>query len=65
MFLAAPMRIALAVTALALAGGVQAQVYKCKVDGKTIFSDQPCAASWGYRGHGMPGGLIVARICCR
>ena len=43
MFLAAPIRIALAVTAFALAGGVQAQVYKCKVDGKTTFSDLPCA----------------------
>ena len=43
MFLAAPIRIALAVTAFALAGGVQAQVYKCKVDGKTTFSDRPCA----------------------
>jgi hypothetical protein len=30
--------------ALCLASGVQAQVYKCKIDGKTVFSDQPCAA---------------------
>lgn len=30
---------AVALTALT----AQAQVYKCKVDGKTVFSDQPCA----------------------
>jgi len=30
--------------ALSLASGAQAQVYKCKIDGKTVFSDQPCSA---------------------
>lgn len=28
--------------ALAFAPGVQAQVFKCVVDGKTLFSDRPC-----------------------
>ena len=30
--------------ALILATSAQAQVYKCKVDGKVVFADQPCAA---------------------
>ena len=30
--------------ALLVATSAQAQVYKCKVDGKIVFADQPCAA---------------------
>lgn len=44
MYLAAPMRTAAACAVLILAGSAQAQVYKCKEDGKTVFSDRPCAA---------------------
>ncbi len=32
-----------ALAALLVATSAHAQVYKCRVDGKTVFSDQPCA----------------------
>lgn len=39
-----PRRAILTLAALLLATSAHAQVYKCKIDGKTIFADQPCAA---------------------
>lgn len=36
-------RSILTLAALLLATSAHAQVYKCKVDGKTVFADQPCA----------------------
>ena len=38
-----PRRALLTLAALLLATSAHAQVYKCKVDGKTVFADQPCA----------------------
>lgn len=39
-----PRRALLPIVALLLATSAHAQVYKCKIDGKTVFADQPCAA---------------------
>ena len=39
-----PRRAILTLAALLLATSAHAQVYKCKIDGKTVFADQPCAA---------------------
>lgn len=39
-----PRRALLTLAALLVATSAHAQVYKCKVDGKTVFADQPCAA---------------------
>lgn len=36
-------RALLTLAALLVATSAHAQVYKCKVDGKTVFADQPCA----------------------
>lgn len=33
-----------ALAALLVAASANAQIYKCRVDGKTVFADQPCAA---------------------
>lgn len=38
-----PRRALLTLSALLVAASAHAQVYKCKIDGKTVFADRPCA----------------------
>lgn len=37
-------QLLLAICAAVIASTSQAQIYKCTVDGKSVFSDRPCAA---------------------